>query len=221
MKAEFDQYAADYDRLLDEALPASESDRYFAQYKVELLGRRSRGRDVGAVLDFGCGTGRSIQFLTRTFPQARVFGFDPSEECLRLARSQSDAQFESQIERLPQRSFDWVLAANVFHHVVPERRSSVLETCASLLAGDGRIALFEHNPSNPVTRWVFERCVFDRGAQMLRMSEAKELARSAGLNVSYSAYTLFFPPLLKALRFAEPAFAKLPIGAQYYVEMAN
>jgi trans-aconitate methyltransferase len=221
LKAEFDQYAADYDRLLEEALPASESDRYFAQYKVEMLGYRSRDRRIGAVLDFGCGTGRSIPFLIQTFPQARVVGFDPSEECLRRARRQFDAHFESEVECLPKRSFDLILAANVFHHVASDRRRAVLEICRSLLAGDGRIALFEHNPFNPATRWVFERCVFDRGAQMLSMSEAKALARSAGLKVAYSAYTLFFPPLFKALRVVEPVFARLPLGAQYYVEMAN
>ena len=221
MKAEFDKYAADYDRLLGDALPATGQDLYFAQYKVDLLARRMRDCKMDAVLDFGCGVGRSIPFLVRAFPRARVFGFDPSEDCLRRARDESDAQFESSIARLPPNSFDLVFAANVFHHIKPSHRQAALEACSSLLSKDGRIALFEHNPFNPLTRWVFERCVFDRGAQMLRMSEATELARSIGLRVVYRAYTLFFPPALKALRFAEPAFARVPLGAQYYVEMAK
>jgi trans-aconitate methyltransferase len=221
LKVEFDQFAADYDRLLDEALPASGRDRYFAQYKVELLARRIPGAMVSTILDFGCGTGRSIPFLVESFPAASIVGFDPSEKCLDVARRQSAARFESDLARLPARSFDVVFAANVFHHVDVDCRKQILEACASLLTDRGRIALFEHNPLNPVTRLVFERCVFDRGARMIAMREAKQLAQHAGLRVLHAAYTLFFPPSLKALRFLEPALSRLPLGAQYYVEMAR
>ena len=221
MKTEFDRYAAEYDRLLEEALPASDSEQYFAEYKVLLLKRRAQGRSIRTVLDFGCGTGRSIPFLLRLFPQARVFGFDPSEECLHRARASFPAaHFKSDVEQFAH-SFDLVLAANVFHHVPPDQRSGVLNTCRNLLADDGRLALFEHNPFNPLTRLVFERCVFDRDAQMLPMKEVKALAASAGLSVCFNAYTLFFPPALSALRFLEPMLAKVPLGAQYYVEMAK
>jgi SAM-dependent methyltransferase len=222
LKTEFDRYAAEYDRLLEEALPASDSERYFAEYKVQLLKKRSQGRSISTVLDFGCGTGRSIPFLLRLFPQARVFGFDPSDECLHRARASfPGAHFESNIERFAAHSFDLVLAANVFHHVLPDQRSNALNSCKNLLADEGRLGLFEHNPVNPLTRLVFERCVFDRDAHMLPMREVKALARSAGLSVCFNAYTLFFPPALRALRSLEPMLSKVPLGAQYYVEMAK
>jgi len=222
MKPEFDRYAAEYDRLLEEALPASDSERYFAEYKVLLLKKRAQGRSIRNVLDFGCGTGRSIPFLLKLFPQARVFGFDPSDECLNRARvSFPDARFESSVERFAAHSFDLVLAANVFHHIPADQRTSALSSCKNLLAEEGRVGLFEHNPVNPVTRLVFERCVFDRDAHMLPMREAKALARSAGLSICFNAYTLFFPPALRALRPLEPMLSKVPLGAQYYVEMAK
>jgi len=221
MKAEFDQYAGDYCRLLEEALPSTERAEYFSTYKVDLLAQRVQHQSVAAVLDFGCGTGRSIPYLAKAFPEATIYGFDPSEECLKLAESRSNALFESEIERLPKGHFDIILAANVFHHVSVDERPAVLKTCASLLADEGRIALFEHNPFNPLTRWVFERCVFDRDAQMLPMSEAKNLAKNAGLTVSFNAYTLFVPPSLRRLRFIERALGRLPLGAQYYVEISK
>jgi len=222
LKAEFDRFAAEYDRLLEEALPASDSERYFAEYKVVLLKKRTQGRSIGTLLDFGCGTGRSIPFLLRLFPEARVFGFDPSEECVHKARASFPrAHFESDVKQFVTNSFDLVLAANVLHHVTPDQRSSVIDTCKNLLAAEGRLALFEHNPINPLTRLVFERCVFDRGAQMLPMREVKALARNAGLSVCFNAYTLFFPPALSALRSLEPMLSKVPLGAQYYVEMAK
>lgn len=221
MKAEFDQYAGDYDRLLEEALPSTASDEYFAAYKVDLLVQRAKHRSIAAVLDFGCGTGRSVPYLEKAFPDATIYGFDPSEECLKLAKSRSKALFESEIKLLPKGHFDIVLAANVFHHISTDERPAVLRTCASLLSDEGRIALFEHNPFNPLTRWVFERCAFDRGAQMLPMSEAKGLARDAGLTVTFGAYTLFVPPFLRRLRFVERALGRLPLGAQYYVEISK
>ena len=133
LKAEFDRYAGEYDRLLEEALPASHSERYFAEYKVLLLRKRTQGRSIRTVLDFGCGTGRSIPFLLAEFPQARVFGFDPSEECLHRARASfPEAQFASSVEQFSD-SFDLVLAANVFHHVPPDQRSGVLRAARSCL----------------------------------------------------------------------------------------
>ena len=79
--------------------------------------------------------------------------------------------------------------------------------------------LFEHNPFNPVTRHIFERCPFDADAEMLPMKEARTLADNAGLRINRCGYTLFFPRQLSFLRGLEPMLRGIPIGAQYYVQM--
>ncbi len=206
----------------EEALPASDSERYFAEYKVLLLkSARRAARSVTCSIS-GAVPAEAFRSCCKLFPQARVFGFDPSDECLNRARvSFPHARFESSVERFAAHSFDLVLAANVFHHIPADQRQGALSSCKNLLADEGRVGLFEHNPVNPVTRLVFERCVFDRDAHMLSMREAKALARSAGLSICFNAYTLFFPPALRALRPLERMLSKVPLGAQYYVEMAK
>jgi len=81
--------------------------------------------------------------------------------------------------------------------------------------------LFEHNPFNPLTRWIFERCPFDVDAEMLNLRSALEMSRDAGFKSEQHGYTLFFPRQLAFLRRIEPWLKRLPLGAQYYVQMAS
>jgi hypothetical protein len=96
-----------------------------------------------------------------------------------------------------------------------------MKMCRDLLKPGGRIYVFEHNPYNPITRRVFERCPFDRGAEMLSRSTMLELAKQAELFVTDKKYTLFFPKQLAVFRGLESRLHWVPIGAQYYVELAK
>ena len=108
--------------------------------------------------------------------------------------------------------------ANVFHHVPPAERVKVMRQVAGLLAPGGRLFFFEHNPFNPLTRWVVSRCEFDEDAILLRPAESRSLVRDAGLECARLGYLLFFPPKLGALVRLERALAWLPAGAQYCLE---
>jgi hypothetical protein len=77
------------------------------------------------------------------------------------------------------------------------------------------LVIFEHNPANPVTRWVVERCPFDHDAILLPPSETCDYARAAGLRVLRRDYIVFMPRPLAWLRPMEPWLAWLPAGAQY------
>jgi len=222
MSNEFDKFAAAYDRTLRESLPAGmEEDQYFARYKVDYLRAASRTRAVGSILDFGCGAGRSLQYLAEAFPRAALHGFDPSPESLAIAAQRVPAaRLSAQWDELAAQRFDVVFAANVFHHVARDELSGWLRKCRDVLAPDGRLFVFEHNPHNPVTRWVFERCPFDVDAQMIPRRELLTLADAAGLRAATTRYTLFFPKPLKWLRPLERGLGWLPLGAQYCVEFA-
>ncbi|MGZ5086482.1 MAG: class I SAM-dependent methyltransferase [Usitatibacter sp.] len=223
MSGEFDRYAKSYDQVLVESMPEGlAEDGYFARYKVDLMARLLRGRGAGTLLDFGCGTGRSLAFIRAAFPIARLTGFDESAESIAVAAGAvPDARLTCSWPDIEAQSFDAVFAANVFHHIAPGERLAWLERCARVLSPEGRLFWFEHNPLNPLTRRVFERCPFDVGASMIPRAEALPLMEKAGLQVVRTGYTLFFPRPLALLRPLEPLLAAVPLGAQYYIEAAR
>jgi cyclopropane fatty-acyl-phospholipid synthase-like methyltransferase len=117
--------------------------------------------------------------------------------------------------------FDSILAANVFHHIPMAQRTFAFLQCYQSLAEQGRVFLFEHNPYNPATRWIFERCPFDADAKMLSSSTARKLSKQAGFTIEQHGYTMFFPRPFALLRWLEPYLKFLPLGAQYYVQLAK
>jgi hypothetical protein len=91
----------------------------------------------------------------------------------------------------------------------------------ALLKPGGCIAVFEHNPINPVTRRLVADCAFDEDAVLLSLRETRDLlTRETGLSVRDSGYSLFFPHPLRRLRFLEAILRWLPLGGQYYVVAA-
>lgn len=220
---EFDKFAAAYDKTLGDTIPDGLNENgYFAEYKVALMASLAKSRRVARVLDFGCGAGRSLPYLKQYFSEAELWGYDVSPESLRYAAiSCPDAKLTSDWEQLPSSGFDLIIAANVFHHIpLPERLPS-LKRCNETLAPSGEMFLFEHNPYNPMTKWIFERCPFDSDAEMLTLKTASGLARQAGFRNEKHGYTLFFPKPLSFLRSFESRMEWLPLGAQYYVQMAR
>lgn len=217
---EFDQFARQYDQTLGESLPVGlNEDGYFAEYKIALMAARCKERPMTRVLDYGCGSGRSLPYLDRYFPDAEIWGYDVSPVSLEMAAGQLPrAKLFSDWNAACDTRFDAVIAANVFHHIPVEQRLRSLGQCRQILAGNGQLFLFEHNPYNPATRWVFERCPFDEHAEMLSMRTALDLIGKSGYSAEQHGYTLFFPRPLAFLRGLEPWLAKIPLGAQYFVQ---
>jgi SAM-dependent methyltransferase len=218
---EFDRFAAGYEELLQASLPASQAeDPYYAEYKVRHVAARMPA--PAQVLDFGCGVGKSLPLLRQRFPQAELWGYDVSPDSLRMAQGVApEAHLTCDWQALPADGVDLILAANVFHHIPPAEQPAALEGCRHLLTpGVGRLFIFEHNPLNPVTRRVFERCPFDEDATMIPRARMLELSAAAGLRVVRSDFTLFFPKQLAGLRALERWMGWVPLGAQYCVELA-
>jgi SAM-dependent methyltransferase len=217
-RVDFDDFSHDYQSLLAEQLGFFEADSgYFAEYKARLA-RQLVGSEPSLILDFGCGVGRTVKFLQRYFPGSRVVGTDISEHSLAVARQENPGAAFWPWRDLPaDLRFDLVFAANVFHHIAPGRRTGAMEFCARRLSAAGHLVVFEHNPYNPVTRYLVARCPFDRDAQLLTRRQVIGLARSAGLRVMRAAYTLFLPAALSKLRGLEPYLAGLPLGGQHVV----
>jgi trans-aconitate methyltransferase len=222
-RAEFDAHANDYEANVRASLPEllSEGD-YFSRYKVEAVVASQKGKNPQTILDFGCGVGLALQLFSEYFPGATLWGYDVSPLSIEHARDRvPSAALTSNLHDLPVSCFDVLFIANVFHHIPRDARLSAMKMCRDLLKPRGRIYVFEHNPYNPITRRVFERCSFDRGAQMLSRRTMLALAKRADLLVVAKRYTLFFPKQLAVFRRLESSIDWLPIGGQYYVELAK
>jgi SAM-dependent methyltransferase len=114
--------------------------------------------------------------------------------------------------------FDLVFAVCMLHHVPPgARRDAVVGEMARLARPGGLVAIWEHNPWNPLTRRVVARCPFDRDARMLALAETRDLLRRAGLSPVESRYGPFFPWRGRGWRRAERLLAHVPLGAQFVV----
>lgn len=221
MPPEFDRFAGDYDAHLGRALGGRLDADRFAAYKVDEVAERLRAVPVRRVLDFGCGVGRGLGFLADAFPGAELWGFDPSAPSLEEAQRRAPgARLTADWAALPG-GFDCILAANVLHHVAQGERAATLARCRDALAPGGSLFVFEHNPLNPLTRLVFERCPFDEGAAMIRRGHLVAEGERAGLRQVRSGFTLFLPFRGRLARRVHRALSWLPLGAQYCVQFAR
>jgi SAM-dependent methyltransferase len=225
-QAEFDRFADEYLATHTQNLKISgEQPDYFARYKIDELLRRwtkEARPQPGAVLDFGCGIGASLPLLQQAFPAARITGLDVSERSLAIARARAPAgvtlaAYDGGADiPLGAASFDLIFTACVFHHIDPGHHAALLASLKSLLKPGGVLCVFEHNPLNPVTRYIVATCPFDENAVLIPGATLKARLSAAGFPRVRIRYTGFFPAALSALRPLEPSMGAVPLGAQYY-----
>jgi SAM-dependent methyltransferase len=113
--------------------------------------------------------------------------------------------------------FDLTFAICVLHHVPRAEHAAFASELARVTAPAGVAVVFEHNPLNPLTRLVVDRCTFDDDVELLRSGETKRLLSAAGLAPVESRYLLFTPWRPPGTAQVERVFGAVPLGAQYYV----
>ncbi len=104
----------------------------------------------------------------------------------------------------------------MFHHIEAAEHVPLLRSLRRLLRPGGVLAIFEHNPVNPVTRYIVATCPFDENAVLIPAPTFVARQREAGFSRVSATYTGFFPGQLRALRPLERFMGPLPVGAQYY-----
>jgi SAM-dependent methyltransferase len=220
VKAEFDRFDQTYEAELDDAISfAGREHDFYVEAKARRLlelARRHVGDRPIRVLDVGCGVGLTDRHL---LPHVEsLAGVDVSAGMIERART-ANPEADYRVydgARVPfdDAAFDVSFAACVLHHVdLPDRRPLV-EEMGRVTRRDGIVAVFEHNPLNPLTRRVVRNCAFDEGVVLIGETELVRLFRAAGLEVADREYLLFFPWRADAL---ERRLTRLPLGAQYVV----
>lgn len=220
----FNQYTKDYSQRVSDAVVFSGREHDFflavkARHLIELAQRRFTRPAETAVLDVGCGIGLMERHLLADFP--RLCGIDVAADAIREARRNAPGatflEYEGSTLPFPDDEFDLAFAICVLHHVSPGLWGRFLGEMFRVVKPGGIVAVFEHNPLNPLTRRVVSRCEFDRDAVLLDAGTTCRLFREAGLRSIERRYILFFPWRGQPWRFLERAFCRLPAGAQYYV----
>jgi len=221
-EAYFDQYAAEYDTLMQRSLAlAGEDKSYFARGRIEFLARHLRAMEFAAksIMDFGCGTGTAIPLLKEIFQPGALLGVDVSGKSLEIGRKcfGQHGDFQLIADREPAGDIDLTYVSSVFHHILPRERPAAFEHILRSLRPGGIFAFWEHNPWNPGTLHAMSRCPFDDDAITISPFEARSLLSRAGFKVLRTDFLFIFPHALAPLRPIEPFFSRFPIGAQYQV----
>jgi ubiquinone/menaquinone biosynthesis C-methylase UbiE len=231
--AEFDQFAVGYNAGMDNPVKRMVGDNpdifieVKARWLLANLAQHAARAQLAAVpqrlLDFGCGAGLFLQVLRRLGFAGVLHGCDVSSGMLAEAvRTWSEgpllvlAPFVNG-SKLPyaDATFDVVLASAVFHHIAPGEREASYTEMARVLKSGGRCYVFEHNPYNPVTRWVVARTPIDRYAILLPSREARLGLAAAGMRHIQVEHLMFFPPKWRWAQPLEQALRWLPFGGQY------
>ena len=229
-QAEFDRHATGYDGGLDnpvKRLMGNSADQFIA-VKARWLLRSEPGLRSGrlALLDYGCGAGDLLRVLAGLGMQADCAGCDVSSGMLEEARKRWPAPLGPTPSLVVQDGsqtpfgdgrFDIVTISAVLHHVPVADRSAVYRELTRVVKPGGRLYVFEHNPRNPLVRYVVARTPIDANAILLDEAEVRrDLAQAGRFDLS-TDYLMFMPPGLPVLAGIDRLLAWLPLGAQYVV----
>lgn len=223
-RAEFDQYSDSYHEAVEDSISFVGADLdFFTRAKARLLLELADGAvgapETLAFLDVGCGPGETDRLLKGRV--SSLTGVDVASGMLeRARRSNPWAEYRaySEGEALPfeEETFDVCFAICVLHHVPRQDRVPLVEEMVRVCRPRGLIAIFEHNPLNPLTQKAVRGCEFDRDAELLTRREARRLLAEVGLSPS-GRYIEFFTRDSGLLRGIESRLGWLPFGAQYAV----
>lgn len=228
--AEFDHHAATYDGGLDnpiKRLMGSSADQFMA-VKVRWLLRHEPELKSGSLsmLDYGCGIGDMMRVLATHGARANFAGCDVSSGMMDEARKRWPANLGpapalslQNGARTPYAdgAFDIVAISAVLHHVPVAERPAVYAELGRILKPGGRLYVFEHNPRNPLVRYVVKRTPIDSNAILLDAREVRHGLLDAMRFQLETDYLMFMPASLPLLRSIDRALAWLPLGGQYVV----
>lgn len=221
----FDIYAKTYRETLSSCLEGfGKHDAFFDILKVDSVKRWVINDSYTyEILDFGCGIGKLTCLLAKNFQRSIIYGYDISKKSLCVARKENAAiknvYFIDNL--LAETRYDIIIAANIFHHIIPGERIKILREIKKLLKPQGKIVFFEHNPLNPFTRYIVKICPFDVGAKLIRRHELIKTIESSGFKIEVKHYILFFPWLSRVFREIERWLRHIPVGAQYFIVASN
>ena len=223
MTADFDDHAHSYRAEVSRSVSfTGQGVEFYARSKaqrlLDVISRHLGDPREQTLLDVGCGPGVTDSFLTDHV--GRLIGVDSSTEVLQEAAARNPAvEYREDDGRhlgVADGSVDVAFAICVLHHVPPPDRAAFAAQLAVAVRPGGLVAIFEHNPLNPLTRVAVSRCEFDEGVSLLRAGEVVRLLRGAHLQLLERRYLQFTPIDQPWARALDLRLGRVPLGAQHY-----
>jgi len=220
----FDDIASEYRDIHNENLKVTGlSSDFFAEKKIQIITQDNPQADNLKILDFGCGDGILEIYLNKYLSTCSCFGIDPSNKSIAEAKKKNlinttFSEFNGLQIPFPNNFFNIIIVAQVLHHIDRKNHLSAIKEICRVLKNDGSLYIFEHNPYNPLTKYIVKTCVFDKGVQLLRPKYLSSHLNTAGFKKNTLNYMSFFPNkyFFKKLIRYENYLKKIPLGAQYY-----
>jgi ubiquinone/menaquinone biosynthesis C-methylase UbiE len=223
----FDHYSHAYENFIDTpqllSIGGATSREFIGLKCRELLEiARSRGLDPlrSTAVDAGCGTGIAEEFLQGKMH--KTIGVDCSDGMVQEAKRKRipGSEFltaDAAALPLADASADIHFSLCIFHHADPAQLTALLSEAKRVLRSGGLLTIFEHNPLNPLTRYVVRKCPVDKDVILVKAGRLKTLVQAAGFKDVKVRYLIFFPRSLKPLLPLERFLHWCPFGGQYAI----
>jgi len=226
MTTDFDFYSEGYREIHNRNISITGADSsYFARFKAQKVVDFYKLKKTfsGNILDFGCGDGALINHVKELLPQANCYGVDVSEGMLEVAKKKfsSLCYFStvcSNLSAFKDSFFDLIVVANVFHHIRRTEWRLWLEEIIRVTKNGGAVLFFEHNPLNPLTKYLVQTCPFDAGVKLIFPSELVSSISTLLPSMEYKIEYLLFVPRwhpFSRIMFLEKILRNTPFGGQY------
>ncbi len=153
-------------------------------------------RPYGRIVDLGCGSGRSTEPFGARFPNAEIWGIDPSGPLVKLAHKRAKQrgihvnyrQAMAEDTRFPDGHFDLATCTILFHEVPDDAARHILEEAYRILAPGGLFAIADLLPYSEISSfdgWLVEWQVVHNNEPFFGDAFARdlpEMAREAGFS---------------------------------------
>lgn len=226
---EFDHYADGYSAGCESRLKRliGSSARVYLEVKADHLLRTLARMQTSAenprlrLLDFGCGAGDFLSVLRDRSVAWSMEGCDVSSGMLRTARERHP-ELSPEVPLwncaevpLPASTYDLITVVCVLHHVPRQSLRDTLRQLWDALSPGGLLCVYEHNPWNPVTRFMVARAPIDQNAVLISGATLSSHTGAVAAAKPELSNLLFFPPRFRFARRVEAALERIPLGGQY------
>lgn len=190
-----------------------------ADYLKKIIAEELPSIHTPKLLDVGCGHGYIHPRLVEA--GFRVSGVEVASEVLPYAERANPAvdyqSYDGHTLPFADHTFDVVLTICVMHHVPPQNWQGFVNEALRVLKPGGLFVVFEHNPYNPLTRYVVASNAIDDDAVLLPPRTTSNLLTKAGFTHIVSRSILFTPFSSRLFKWMDEKLGRLPLGAQYYL----